>query len=211
MPSLCVRDVARVDGTITQPVLAQGGGRNAAPTIGSGERRTDKIEWWILHKSKLVWDFGGPYVPVIRIFTNFKWIIIRHFAIQRRLMWLDNRFPSPPPRRSWIFTMGKLLHVVLVATCHPLINHCITIQSQKTRVTSPHKSRRMFRPSLCDSCECSPQLIRFHPLFPKAKSIKSFRTFNDWAGCDKGVDHFCWIWKRLVNLPMTTQIFLSVH
>ena len=54
MPSLCVRDVAQVGGTITQPALAQGGGRNAAPTIGSGERCTDKIEWWILHKSKLV-------------------------------------------------------------------------------------------------------------------------------------------------------------
>jgi hypothetical protein len=33
MPSLCVRDVAQVDGTITQPALAPGGGRNTVLVV----------------------------------------------------------------------------------------------------------------------------------------------------------------------------------
>ena len=125
-------------------------------------------------------------------------------------MRLDNRFPPPPPRRSWIFTMGELLHVVLVATCYPLVNHRITVQSQKTRVTSPHKSRRMFRPSLCDSCECSPQLIRFHALFSQMSPSQIPGTLCNRTRSNECVYHFNRNF-HLIFYPGHDLFFLYMH
>ena len=103
--------------------------------------------------------------------------------------------------------MWQLLHRVLVPAGYPFINHSITVQSQKTRVSGPHESRGVFRPPLRHSHEGSPELIRFYPLFPKSAIIKSFRTNDDRIGCDKGVDHFTLISERR-SLSYTRHILL---
>ena len=57
-------------------------------------------------------------------------------------------------------------------------------------MSGPHESRGVLRPPFRHSHEGSPELIRLDALFPETPVIKSFRTFDDRIGCDKGVDHF---------------------
>ena len=118
------------------------------------------------------------------------------------------RFPAPPPRWARRPTHREFLHCVFVPTGYPFVNHSVTVQSQKTRVSGPHESRRVFRPPFRHSHEGSPELIRLDALFPESAIIKSFRTFDDRIGCDKGVDHF-YKYHTTVTLSRTPHIFLD--
>jgi hypothetical protein len=119
------------------------------------------------------------------------------------------RFPPPPPRRARRPTHREFLHGVFVPTGYPFINHSVTVQCQKTRVSGPHESRGVFRPPFRHSHEGSPELIRFNALFPEPAIIKSFRTFDDGIGCDKGVDHFYKYHPGHPTLSRTPHIFLN--